>query len=49
MELVARAVDVGARGDLFPMKAGSAKNLFLGVSLRLFMTGPIETAAAAAP
>jgi hypothetical protein len=42
------AIDIGARGDLFPMKTGSEKNLFLGVSLRLFVSSAIETANAAA-
>jgi hypothetical protein len=31
------AVDFGARGDLFPYGTGSARNVFLGVSLRLFV------------
>jgi hypothetical protein len=38
------ALDVGARGDLFPIKAGSTKNFFIGVSLRLFVSGAMETA-----
>jgi hypothetical protein len=42
------AIDVGVRGDLFPMKDGSTKNVFLGVSLRLFVSGAIESANAAA-
>lgn len=42
------AIDVGVRGDLFPMKTGSEKNLFLGVSLRLFVSGAVESANAAA-
>jgi hypothetical protein len=31
------AVDVGVRGDAFPMKTGSERNVFLGASLRLFV------------
>jgi hypothetical protein len=31
------AVDVGLRGDLFPIDTGSARNVVLGVSLRLFV------------
>jgi hypothetical protein len=38
------AVDVGVRGDLFPIKTGSERNVFLGVSLRLFVQGASATA-----
>jgi hypothetical protein len=38
------AVDVGVRGDLFPIKTGSARNVFLGVSLRLFVQGAAASA-----
>ena len=38
------AVDVGARADLFPMVTGSARNLFLGISLRLFASGAVTSA-----
>jgi hypothetical protein len=31
------AVDVGVRGDLFPVKTGSERNVFVGASLRLFL------------
>jgi hypothetical protein len=41
------AVDLGVRGDLFPMKDGSSKNVFAGVSLRLFVPGAVESANAA--
>jgi hypothetical protein len=41
------AVDLGVRGDLFPMKDGSSKNLFVGVGLRLFVQGAVESANAA--
>jgi hypothetical protein len=41
------AVDVGARGDLFPYGTGS-RSVFLGVSLRLFVPGAVASAAAAA-
>jgi hypothetical protein len=33
------ALDFGVRGDLFPRAAGSARNLFLGVSVRVFIPG----------
>jgi hypothetical protein len=39
------AVDVGLRGDLFPYRAGSSRNVFLGVSVRLFVTGAVASAA----
>jgi hypothetical protein len=42
------AVDVGARADLFPYGAGGGRNVFLGVSLRLFVQGAVATASAAA-
>jgi hypothetical protein len=38
------AVDVGVRGDLFPMRTGSTRNLFVGVSLRLFVLGAMVPA-----
>lgn len=41
------AIDLGVRGDLFQMRDGSSRNIFLGVSLRLFVSGAIETANAA--
>ena len=41
------AIDVGARGDLFPYRTGSARNVFVGVSLRLFVPGAVSSAAAA--
>jgi hypothetical protein len=41
------AVDVGARGDLFPYRAGTSRNLILGLSLRLFVPGAVASAAAA--
>jgi hypothetical protein len=31
------AVDVGVRGDIVPIKTGSERNVFLGISLRLFV------------
>jgi len=40
------AVDIGARGDLFPITTGSARNVFLGVSLRLFAAGALASATA---
>jgi hypothetical protein len=40
------AVDVGARGDLFPYRTGSERSFFLGASLRLFVPGAVATAAA---
>jgi hypothetical protein len=41
------AVDVGARGDLFPYGAGASRHVFLGVSLRLFVPSAVASAAAA--
>lgn len=41
------AIDLGVRGDLFQMRDGASKNLFLGVSLRLFVSGAVESANAA--
>jgi hypothetical protein len=38
------ALDVGVRGDLFPMKTGSERNVFVGVSLRLFVPGAVQAA-----
>lgn len=38
------ALDVGVRGDLFTMKTGSERNIWVGVSLRLFVPGAIPTA-----
>ncbi|HVU49909.1 MAG TPA: hypothetical protein VHL80_04435 [Polyangia bacterium] len=40
------AIDVGARGDLFPYGTGSARNVFLGISLRLFVPAAVASAAA---
>jgi hypothetical protein len=40
------AVDVGVRGDLFQYRPGGSRNLFLGVSLRLFVPGAVASAAA---
>jgi len=41
------ALDVGVRGDLFQYGTGGTRNLFLGVSLRLFVPGAVASAAAA--
>jgi hypothetical protein len=41
------AVDVGVRGDLFAYRPGATRNLFVGVSLRLFVPGAVASAAAA--
>jgi len=41
------AVDVGVRGDLFPYGTGTTRDLFLGVSLRLFVPGAVASAQAA--
>jgi hypothetical protein len=38
------AIDVAARGDLFPYATGASRNVFLGVSLRLFVPGAIASA-----
>jgi hypothetical protein len=38
------AIDVGARGDLFPYATGASRNVFVGVSLRLFVPGAIASA-----
>jgi hypothetical protein len=38
------AVDVGVRGDLFRFQTGSERNVFLGVSLRLFVPAVGPTA-----
>jgi hypothetical protein len=38
------AIDVAARGDLFPYATGASHNVFLGVSLRLFVPGAIASA-----
>jgi hypothetical protein len=43
------AVDLGARGDLFPYRTGSSRNVFLGVSLRLFVPGAVASAASQSP
>jgi len=41
------AVDFGIRGDLFPYRTGTTRNVFLGLSLRLFVPGAIASASAA--
>jgi hypothetical protein len=38
------AIDVAARGDLFPYATGATRHVFLGVSLRLFVPGAIASA-----
>jgi hypothetical protein len=40
------AIDVGARADLFPYGTGASRNVFLGVSLRLFVPGAVASAEA---
>jgi hypothetical protein len=40
------ALDLGVRGDLFQYRTGGTRNLFLGVSLRLFVPGAVASAAA---
>jgi hypothetical protein len=45
----AGAIDVGVRGDLFPYRTGTAKNVFVGVSLRLFVPGAVASAGAQSP
>jgi hypothetical protein len=38
------AIDVAARGDLFPYATGADHSFFLGVSLRLFVPGALASA-----
>jgi hypothetical protein len=38
------AVDVAVRSDLFPIATGSVRNVFVGVSLRLFASGAVTSA-----
>jgi hypothetical protein len=39
------AVDVGARGDLFPYRTGASRDFIAGISLRLFVPGAVASAA----
>jgi hypothetical protein len=38
------ALDLGVRGDVFPMETGSARNVFVGASLRLLVVGASASA-----
>src|SRR5450432_1019816 len=39
------AVDVGVRGDLFPYRTGTTRDIFVGLSLRLFVAGAVASTA----
>jgi hypothetical protein len=43
------AIDVGARGDLFPYATGASRHFFVGLSLRLFVPGAVASEQAQSP